>query len=97
MPEDRHSFSAVFLFHDVLQVLHCDLLPAAPNLRAQENLKAVRDKFQESADGKIEFIVVSKMIFICVFISVCANNLLVLYLSFISMHFLCCHMVMCVF
>lgn len=30
------------------------LKTAAPNLRALENLKTVRDKFQESADGEIE-------------------------------------------
>lgn len=34
VPEERHSFFAIFLFHDVLQVLHCNLRPAAPDLRA---------------------------------------------------------------
>lgn len=36
-PEDRHRFFAIFLFHNMPQVLHCDLLPAAPNLRAMNH------------------------------------------------------------
>lgn len=38
VPENRHGFFAIFLFHNVLQVLHCDLLSATPNLRAVNHI-----------------------------------------------------------
>lgn len=64
------------------------LKTAAPNLRAQENLKAVRDKFQESADGKIEFIVVSNICLDVLFLYVPAASL---NCTFILLYiFLCC-------
>jgi hypothetical protein len=64
------------------------LKTAAPNLRALENLKIVRDKFQESTDGEIEFIVANKIVFIGVLIYItCSNNPPELYLSFFVIYF----------
>lgn len=37
MPEDGHSFFAIFLFHNVLEVLNCNSFSAAPNLRAMDH------------------------------------------------------------
>lgn len=34
LPEDGHCFFAVFLLHDVLEVLNADSFPAAPHLGA---------------------------------------------------------------
>lgn len=37
MPEQGHGFFAILLLHDVLEVLNCDLLPAAPDLGAVDH------------------------------------------------------------